>query len=311
MFFGFICANVKVALTSLERVLELLDVPQEPAWHVSADKTERGPDWPHSGAIEIRDVSLRYAPNLPLVLRGVSLVIASGERLGICGRTGAGKSSLVALLFRLLDACEGSVLVDGVDVTTVGLQTLRRCMGVIPQSPLLMAGSVRYNLDPFDEYPESRLQEVLSLLGLPSSVTLETVIGGGSRSAAGLSAGQRQLLCVGRTLMRKARIVVLDEPTSNIDAKTDARIQESLLRNGLQGSTVLTIAHRLGTICDSDRVAVMERGRLVECAMPATLLEDPSSLFYAMASELGEAEMALLRSAAQSAKRAKSPGIGP
>jgi ABC-type multidrug transport system fused ATPase/permease subunit len=298
MFFGFICSNVKVALTSLERVLELLAVPQEPSWHLPEDETR--PGWPHTGSIELRSVSLRYGPQLPLVVRGVTLSITSGERIGICGRTGAGKSSLVAMLFRLVDACEGSVLVSGVDITKVGLQTLRRCMGVIPQSPLLMAGTIRYNLDPFDEHSEERLQQVLGLLGM-GAVTLDTEIGGGSRSAAGLSTGQRQLLSVGRVLLRPVKCVVMDEPTSNIDAETDRRMQDTL-RGHFGAATSLTIAHRLQTIVDCDRVVVMGAGALLECAAPSALLDDPQSHFHAMGLEMGGVE-ALRRAALDKVKR--------
>ena len=289
MFFGFIVNNVKVALTALERLLELSDVPQKPPWHTPFDDGEKGGSWPRQGSIELRDVSLRYAKSLPLAVRSVSATIAQGERIGLCGRTGAGKSSLVVLLFRLVEAAGGLVLIDGVDIKTVGLQKLRQCMAVIPQQPLLMDGSLRYNLDPFGRHTDEELSEILALLGLPEEVTLETAIGGGARGSSGLSAGQRQLLNVGRTLLRNCPIVVMDEPTSNIDAETDSRIQANLIRGKLgQKTTVLTIAHRLNTIADYDRIFVMDAGELVEVGPPAELLAREGSYFRSMAVEMGE-----------------------
>jgi ABC-type multidrug transport system fused ATPase/permease subunit len=296
MFFGFIVNNIKVALTALERLLELLDVPQEPPWHTPFDAGETGASWPRQGSIELRDVSLRYSKSLPLAVRSVSATIAAGERIGLCGRTGAGKSSLVVLLFRLVEASGGSVLIDGVDIQKVGLQKLRRCMAVIPQQPLLMDGSLRYNLDPFGKHTDEELNEILSLLGLPDGVTLETAIGGGARGSSGLSAGQRQLLNVGRTLLRKCPVVVMDEPTSNIDAETDSRIQASLIRGKLGArTTVLTIAHRLNTIADYDRIFVMEAGQLVEVGPPAELLAKEGGYFRNMAAEMGEDELRSLQ----------------
>jgi ATP-binding cassette subfamily C (CFTR/MRP) protein 1 len=299
MFFGFIVNNIKVALTALERLMELLDVPQEPPWHTDFDAGAQGAEWPKEGSIELRGVSLRYAQGLPLAVRSVTASVQAGERIGLCGRTGAGKSSLVVLLFRLVEASCGAVLIDGVDIKTVGLQKLRRCMAVIPQQPLLMTGSLRYNLDPFGRHTDDELNEILTLLGLPEGVTLETAIGGGARGSSGLSAGQRQLLNVGRTLLRRCPIVVMDEPTSNIDAETDARIQANLIRGKLgEKTTVLTIAHRLNTIADYDKIWVMDQGELVEVGKPSELLATQGSHFLKMASEMGEEELRNLKARA-------------
>ena len=297
MFYGFIINNLKVALTALERLLELLMVPQEPAWSTEFD--ERHPAWPASGSIELKGVSMRYGTGLPLAVSAVDASVRAGERIGLCGRTGAGKSSLISLLFRLVEPCAGRVLIDGVDISTVGLMKLRRCMAVIPQQPLLMDGTLRYNLDPFGDFGDEELAEILELLALPKSITLDTPIGGGARGSSGLSAGQRQLLNVGRTLLRKVPIVVMDEPTSNIDSETDARIQRRLIRGRLgAATTVLTIAHRLNTIADYDRVWVMDRGGLVEEGRPAELLDREGSLFRAMAAHMGEEQLQALRARA-------------
>ena len=299
MFYGFIISNIKVALTALERLMELLEVPHEPAWRLPADQ----PGWPTVGSIEFIGASLRYGsplacPLLPYAVEKMSISIGGGERVGICGRTGAGKSSLVVLLFRLVDACEGSIKVGGVDITQVGLQTLRQRMAVIPQNPLLMEGSIRFNLDPFGEHSGDKLLEILQLLGLPAGITLETTLGGGGRGDSELSAGQRQLLNLGRTMLRDVSILVMGEPTSNIDAQTDARIQASLIRDQMKGVTVLTIAHRLNTIVDYDRVLLMEAGQLAEVGKPAELLASEGSYFCKMAKELGADELAALRARA-------------
>ena len=193
------------------------------------------------------------------------------------------------MLFRLVEPCAGTVLVGGIDIASIGLQTLRQQMAVIPQHPLLMDGTVRFNLDPFAVHSDAKLQDVLRLLELPARITLATELGGsGACGALGLSAGQRQLLTLGRTLLKEhVSILVMDEPTSNIDAKTDAHVQENLIRGRLHGVTVLTIAHRVETIVDSDRIVVMDAGRVVEIGSPRVLLGQLTSHFSRLVGEMG------------------------
>jgi len=268
--------------TSLERLLELQSdrIPQE-AWPPGADFTDEAPvaslprQWPSEGAIAFEDVSLRYRPGLPLVVQGLSLDVRGGERLGIVGRTGAGKSSLSVLLFRLVEAHAGRIRVDGVDVAAVGLKRLRSSIGMIPQVPVLVQGTVRQNLDPFGEHPggDKAYLDALERAQLGKDANLDADISAGGDS---LSQGEGQLLSFARCLLRDTKIICLDEPTASVDVETDAKLQK-LVRSAFSGRTLLCIAHRLQTIIDFDRILVMEAGQAAALGTPAELLADRSS----------------------------------
>jgi ATP-binding cassette, subfamily C (CFTR/MRP), member 4 len=239
-------------------------------------------DWPARGAVEFRDVCLRYDESEPTILQGVSFAVAAGQRVGIVGRTGAGKSSLVAALFRLV-AIEGEVRIDGVSTCMVSLERLRRSLGVIPQDPMLFSDSVRNNLDPLGEHSDDRLWDALEAAQLSDAVKampqgLETQL---SEGGSNLSVGQRQLVCLARAILRQSKVLVLDEATANIDSATDGIIQHAI-RTRFRGCTVLTIAHRINTIIDSDMVLVLESGRVVEFGAPANLLAKPAGVFRGM-----------------------------
>lgn len=272
-------------MTSLERLLEYkFALAQEPPWRKASDPTSKS--WPSAALVCFEDVKLRYRPGLPLALDGFSLTVAGKEKLGIVGRTGAGKSSITSVLFRLVDCEAGHVLIDGLDITTLGVHTLRQAMSMIPQDPIVMSGTVRYNLDPFNKHAEEDLQHVLKEAGLAPAVTLETDAGGGS---ATLSSGQKQLVTFGRTLLQGTRLVVMDEPTASVDMQTD-RLLQIVARRVFAERTVITIAHRLETIKDCDRIAVMEAGRLVELGSPTDLLKNPNSRLALMNKASGVAE---------------------
>jgi ATP-binding cassette, subfamily C (CFTR/MRP), member 4 len=230
-------------------------------------------DWPARGAVEFRDVHLRYDKDEPTILQGVSFAVQAGQRVGIVGRTGAGKSSLVAALFRLT-AIEGEVRIDGVATCAVSLERLRQSLSVIPQDPMLFSASIRSNLDPLGEHGDNRLWDALEAVQLGETVKamsqgLETPL---TEGGSNLSVGQRQLVCLARAILRQSRILVLDEATASIDSATDGIIQHAI-RTRFRGCTVLTIAHRINTIIDSDMVLVLESGRVVEYDTPARLLE--------------------------------------
>lgn len=242
--------------------------------------------WPMDGSIEMRNLCMRYRPDLAPVLTNVTLTIRAGERIGIVGRTGAGKSSILQALFRMTEADAGSIIISGLDISTLPLAQLRRAISIIPQDPVIFAGSVRWNLDPTGEHTDRQLWTALERAHLRDSIMalgegLESNIQEGGEN---LSVGQRQLLCLARALLRSNRILVLDEATANIDLATDALIQRAI-RTDFNGCTILTIAHRISTVVDYDKILVLERGQVVEFDTPQALLARPDSHFAALVRE--------------------------
>lgn len=290
---AMIITNVKTWFTCLERVLELVDTPQEPPHELPTDANLPS-NWPGKGEIKFENVCLRYAPHLPLVLNGISLTIPGGSRVGVVGRTGAGKSSLMSLIFRLVESSNGQTLIDNVKTASVGLHKLRKSISIIPQDPILMQGTVRYNLDPFGLKSEAALREALTKAHLSPDLLGSSV----SDSGGNLSAGQRQLLCFARALLFPAPVVIMDEPTASCDLATDELIQ-AMVRTEFAGVTVLTIAHRLDTVIDSDTVLVLGDGKVLEHGPPAQLLADEKGSLTSMVRALGSAAEQHLRRRAQ------------
>lgn len=211
-----------------------------------------------------------------------------GERVGVVGRTGAGKSSLTLALFRILERSSGQILVDGRDIADLGLYAIRSRLTIIPQDPVLFTGTLRTNIDPFNKHSDEELWAALELVNLrplvqsfDSALNLSITEGGDN-----LSVGQRQLICLARALLRKSLILVLDEPSSSVDAKTDSIIQQTI-RQHFFGSTILTIAHRIETIFDYDRILLMHNGEVIEYDSPERLIATPHSLFRSLAREAG------------------------
>uniref|UniRef100_A0A7S1JR02 ABC transporter domain-containing protein n=1 Tax=Vitrella brassicaformis TaxID=1169539 RepID=A0A7S1JR02_9ALVE len=273
-------------IVSVERVKEYAeDIPRE-AEAIYEDHRPP-PDWPQQGAIEFKNYQMRYRPGLPLVLKGINLSIRPGERVGIVGRTGAGKSSMLASLLRLVEPAGGVVEVDKIATTSIGLDDLRSKFSIIPQDPVLFTGTVRTNLDPFNERTDDELWEALERSHLSRKIReveggLEATVEEGGRN---FSLGERQLICLARALLRKSKVLLLDEATSAVDQLTDKIIQTSI-RTIFSGCTVMTIAHRIDTILDYDRIVVMDDGKIAEFDTPVNLFRE-DTIFRAMAESAG------------------------
>ncbi|XP_068440086.1 ATP-binding cassette sub-family C member 3 isoform X2 [Clinocottus analis] len=272
-------------IVAVERVKEYSETKTEAPWEVEDKKPS--PEWPAEGNVEFHDYSVRYREGLDLVLKNLSLSVKGGEKIGIVGRTGAGKSSMTLCLFRLLEAAAGEITIDGVKISELGLHDLRSRLTIIPQEPVLFSGTLKMNLDPFEKYSDEELWSALQQSHLhkfvsnqPAKLELECSEGGEN-----LSVGQRQLVCLARALLRKTRILILDEATAAVDLETDDLIQ-STIRTQFEDCTVFTIAHRLNTILDYTRVLVLDKGQIAEFDTPANLLSQ-KGIFYGMAKDAG------------------------
>ncbi|XP_077286529.1 putative multidrug resistance-associated protein lethal(2)03659 [Arctopsyche grandis] len=273
-------AELENLMTSVERVLEYHDVEQEPPLHQSED--EQLLHWPYKGKIEFDGLSLRYSPKGKTVLKKLTFKVLPKEKLGIVGRSGSGKSSIINALFRMAFT-EGSVKIDDIETSTIGLHVLRSKISIIPQEPVLFSGTLRHNLDPFSECDDETLWSALEKVELKEFVTgltdglSATISEGGSN----FSVGQRQLICLARAIVCKNNILVMDEATANVDPRTDLLIQKTI-REQFKDYTVITIAHRLQTIIDSDKILVMENGKEVEFDHPYILLQNENGKFTSM-----------------------------
>ncbi|KAI4466038.1 atp-binding cassette sub-family c [Holotrichia oblita] len=279
-------AEVANQLMSVERLLEYSYLPEEKQPRIPINPPK---EWPQNGRVLFRKMGLRYSEDTPLVLKNLNFSIEPKEKVGIVGRTGAGKSSLITALFRLATV-EGDIDIDGIDTSELSLQLLRSKISIIPQDPVLFSGTLRYNLDPFDEYTDAQLYRALDEVELkdPANIInkLENRVMDRGKN---YSVGQRQLICLARAIIRNNKVLMLDEATANVDPQTDALIQKTI-RQKFADCTVLTVAHRLNTIMDSDKVLVMDAGTMVEFDHPHTLLQDPNSRFFHMIAETGKNE---------------------
>ncbi|XP_053528124.1 ATP-binding cassette sub-family C member 6 isoform X4 [Artibeus jamaicensis] len=277
--------DLESSIVSVERMEDYARTPKEAPWTLPTCPAQ--PPWPHGGQIEFRNLGLRHRPELPLAVRGVSFKVHAGEKVGIVGRTGAGKSSLAGGLLRLLEAAEGGVWIDGVPIVQVGLHVLRSRITVIPQDPILFPGSLRMNLDMLQEHTDEAIWEALETVqlralvaSLPGQLQYQCADQGDD-----LSLGQKQLLCLARALLRKTQILILDEATAAVDPGTELQMQAAL-GSWFARCTVLLIAHRLRSVMGCARVLVMDKGQVAESGSPAQLLAQ-RGLFYRLAQESG------------------------
>ncbi|CAK9321250.1 unnamed protein product [Citrullus colocynthis] len=283
------------SLNSVERVGTYIDLPSEAPPIIESNRPP--PGWPSSGLLKFEDVVLRYRPELPPVLHGLSFTVFPSDKVGIVGRTGAGKSSMLNALFRIVELEAGKILIDGYDVAKFGLLDLRRVLGIIPQAPVLFSGTVRFNLDPFNEHNDADLWEALERAHLKDAIRRNTfgLDAEVSESGENFSVGQRQLLSLARALLRRSKILVLDEATAAVDVRTDALIQKTI-REEFKSCTMLIIAHRLNTIIDCDQILLLDSGRVLEYNTPEELLSNEKSAFSKMVQSTGAANAQYLRS---------------
>lgn len=308
--------TVEMDLNSVERVQEYLEIEQEAPYIVEGGRPPAA--WPTEGVIEVKDLTVSYAPELDPVLHGISFSTKTHEKVGIVGRTGSGKSTICLSFFRFLEASKGTIIIDGVDIAKVGLEDLRTKMTIIPQDAVLFNGTIRSNLDPFDEHPDEAIWDALERVHLASpsdrtkalssnasplpssagdveedavssvtSLSLQVSEGGSN-----FSQGQRQLLCLARALLRNSKVIIMDEATASVDFETDTKIQTTI-REEFNNSTLLCIAHRLRTIIDYDRVIVLDEGKLSEYDTPYNLLfnNTENGIFKSMCEKSGEIDI--------------------
>ena len=312
--FNCICASqAEAVFTSVERMTEYMsDVPIEGA-HQGLDgwNGKTGASHAREAILTVQDarkpgaallcfqkVSLRYQPHLPLALDSISFELAASERMAVVGRTGSGKSTLAVALFRLCGLESGSISLNGIDLGSLPLDRARKMIGIITQDPVIFSGSVSYNLDPFQEFDKAACAEALAQAQLSDALGLDTQI---EQAGSNLSIGERQLMCLARALLRKPALLLCDEATSSVDAATDAQVQTCLRGAAAKGTALLTIAHRLATVADYDKVMVLQTGKVLELGSPGDLLLDPTSAFSSLVDSLAPHEAAGVRAAAREA----------
>lgn len=284
VWFVRMACELETNCVALERIFEYTSLKSEAEWSDSSqEKTAQ--NWPDKGEIKFIQYHTKYREGLDPVLKGVDLQAEPEEKIGICGRTGAGKSSLTLSLFRIIEPIHGQILIDNFDITKLGLHQLRSNLAIIPQDPVLFTGTLRFNLDPVGQYKDQDIWRALELAHLKAHLNngLDTAV---SEGGSNFSVGQKQLICLARALLKKSKILVLDEATAAVDPETDELIQ-STIKTQFKHCTVLTIAHRLNTILDSDKIIVLANGQVAETGSPSQLLANPDSKFKGMALSAG------------------------
>ena len=281
-----IAANLENIMISLERCLQYTRIKSEKPSKIKPKDDELiKNNWPQEGRIRFENYSVRYRPTTEIVLKNLNFEIQGNEKVGVVGRTGSGKSTICLCLFRILEPLEGTIYIDGEDITKIGLDILRQNLTIIPQDPCLMEGSLKYNIDPFNKAKDEEIISILKKIGFEYTESDDKILNrkieqGGSN----LSVGEKQLVCIARAILRKTKIIVMDEATANIDMKTEEKIQKAL-SYVLDNSTVITVAHRIKTIINYDKILVLNNGKIEEFDTPSNLLKNEQSLFYQLYSK--------------------------
>ena len=263
---------------SLESCEAYTHIVQEAPLVLKSDKDLYKINYPKTGKIEFRNYSVKYRPDTKIILKNLTFVIKSGEKIGIVGRTGSGKSTLCLCLFRILEPTFGKILIDDVDITKIGLSLLREIITVIPQDPTLIEGTLRENLDPAGKFTDEEMISNMNLIGLAYLIEEKGLDLEIKEDGKNLSVGEKQLICMVRAILRKSKIIIMDEATSSVDYNTESLIQNTILNN-LKGSTILTIAHRIKTILSYDRIFVLDKGELIEEGSPKQLIDKKGSFY--------------------------------
>ncbi|KAH7344787.1 multidrug resistance-associated ABC transporter [Rhizoctonia solani] len=310
--------GLEQSMVALERISEFSTIAQEAPEFIEPRPSA---SWPEKGDISVENLTIRYAPTLPNVLHGLTFDIKARSKIGVLGRTGSGKSTLALSFFRFVEATEGRIVIDGVDISKLGLTDLRSRLTIIPQDPTILSGTLRSTLDVFDEYEDHEIFEALRRVHLlPSTDEPEVDLGENanvfrdldspvSEGGENFSAGEKQLLCMARAILKRAKVLFCDEATASVDYVTDELISQTI-RKEFADSTIVTIAHRLRTIIDYDKVVVMDQGHIAEYDEPSVLLADPSSKFFALCKATGPKEFAVLKHMAEDATRARQALLG-
>lgn len=272
-------SNLESNMISMERCLTYTNIETEKPQVMPNDTLL--PDWPSQGKIQFKNYSVRYRPDTEIVLKNLSFDVMPGNKIGIAGRTGSGKSTILLSLFRILEPLTGSIYIDNVDISTIGLNKLRNGLTIIPQDPSLMEGTLKYNIDPIGLYSDEEIERVMKQIGFwyiceTNEKGLEFLI---TEGGLNLSVGEKQLICITRAILRNSKIVVMDEATASIDFNTEEIIQKAI-NELLSQSTLITIAHRIKTIINSTRILVLSNGEIVEYDTPQNLLQTKTSHFY-------------------------------
>ena len=273
-------SDMEMSMISMERCYKYTQLTPEKNFILSEDEKLKENNWPNEGKINFKDLSIKYRPNTEIVLKNLNFEIAPGEKIGICGRTGSGKSTICLSIFRLIEPYTGTIFIDDIDIQKVGLDLLRQKLTYIPQEPILMEGSLKFNIDPFNNYKNEEIVNILKQIGFEynedDSKILERHI---EVNGNNLSIGEKQLVCIARAVLKKTKILIMDEATANIDIKTEEKIQK-IINDTFKDCTIITIAHRIKTILNYDKILVLENGKILEFDAPKILLENKESNFY-------------------------------